>query len=95
MFTKDVTVPVPNLSIRVAFPPALRPSRVLAAELERSNTGDVYWQIIHEREVPLDPITGEVLYTVERPRIGRRYQLVWTWTGYPEPVHPPLPSRVP
>ncbi len=89
MFTKDVTVAVPNLAIRVVFPPVLRPSRVLAAELERSNTGEVYWQVIHEREVHLDPTTGEVVYTVERPRLGRRYQLAWTWTGYPEPTNRP------
>jgi hypothetical protein len=83
MISKDVSEAVVALTIRVVFPPHLRPRKVLAAELSRSRDRDVYWQTVREKEIPVDDATGEVVFSPGRPRLGRRYRLAWTWTGYP------------
>jgi len=83
MITKDVSEAVTGLTLRIIFPPPLRPSKVLAAELTRSKARDAYWQIVTEKEIAVDETTGEVVYTLDRPKLGRRYRVMWTWTGYP------------
>jgi hypothetical protein len=83
MITKDVSESVAGLTLRIVFPPPLRPTKVLAAELSRSKAREVYWQIAKEQEIEVDRATGEVVYTVDHPKLGRRYRLMWTWTGYP------------
>jgi hypothetical protein len=93
MITKDVSEALVGLTMRVVFPAQMRPRKVLAAELVRSRDRHVYWQILKEREITVDDATGEVVFSVDRPRLGRRYRILWTWTGYPTAGIDPRPDR--
>jgi len=83
LISKDISEPVASFTLRIIFPAALRPSRVVAAELARSKARDAYWQTVKQQEIAIHEATGEVVYSIHRPTLGRRYQISWTWTGYP------------
>jgi len=85
-YSKEVIEPLKALTLRVILPSNLEPRNIVGVEMTLMRRL-AEWRIAGERPLEINPATGEVVFTVDRPVVGRRYQILWNWTGYP---HKPL-----
>lgn len=85
VLAKSLNDPVGRLTLRVSFPAGWEPGRVVSQELRPSRSPEVEWRTVREAKVDLEEAgeTSQAAFTLDTPRVGRRYALSWEpWSKY-------------